>query len=291
MVLLTGKKIMTQINLPDWNMDDYKLIKDKKSGGTRFRRVELPDRMPAGGFADPITLDIFTVRKGAPTVILHPILGGDNVVAKLFADFFTHKIIGWNAVIQHRARYPFAYGSLEKIEDGMQNIIANSLQACQWLEHHKYIKPKRTISVGTSLGAISNALLTPQLPYAGFAHIMAGGNMPHILTKSEEGGVVKWRKKLLKETGMTRKELRRELEGIIKTDPVSQAAMTPRNVKVRMFLSRFDKSIPYKDQRALLKAYNKTPVHTNIPSGHLSMALFIPYLLPEILRWGKKVIK
>lgn len=275
--------------IPDWDRNDYQLKGEKDEGGYTVRTVELPDLMPIDGFDEPITLDLYTVKPGAPTVLIHPILGGDNTVARAFAKFFV-RWPKWNAVIQHRARPPFAYGSLEGVESGMVNIITNTLQAFDWLEYHDHIERERTISMGTSLGAISNALLTPYLPVRGFIHIMGGGRVGHILSYSEEGGVVEWRKQTLAELEIDRKTLYRRLRRIIKTDPMVMAENTG-SMGVKMFIAMFDKSVPTEDQKRLRAAYPHTPDTSWVPSGHTSMALFLPYLFFECWRWARSQMK
>ena len=280
---------MPTIHLPQWDMENFETLETRRTPNYDFTRVRLPDIVPMAGFDEPITLDIFKVSDAAPTVLLHPILGGNNEVANAFAWFFT-RFPKWNAVIQHRARRPYEYDTIEDVETGILNIICNSVQACDWLQHHGYLVPERSISIGTSLGAITNALLTPFIPVSGFVHVMGGGHLSHILTNSQETGVVKWRKETLKKLGINTIELLSRLDRAIQSDPITIAGHDDGK-NIRMIISMFDKSVPTMDQLALRDAYQTRPQTTQLPTGHLTMALFLPYLFYTSWRFGKQVMK
>lgn len=279
---------MPECRIPEWNRDDFKQVRVREKDFATITTVELPDIFQVGEEEQPFELDIYHVEKGRPTVIIHPILGGDNPVAEEFAWYFAEKA-GWNAVIQHRARRPIDYGSLGLIEPGLEKIIVNGCQTFDWLEHHGHIERNKTFCLGTSMGGISTALMAPYLPARGFVLVMAGGNMPDILMTSDEKKLVKWRNDTQQQLGIDAQALRQRLDDIIQTDPLKLAPQA-LDTNIRMFISLFDKTVPTRNQKALRKAFPVKPETSWLPSGHLTLAFFLRYVEWQCVRWMKRLL-
>lgn len=277
---------MPECRLPEWDRDNFKVLGVKEKDFATITTYQLPDIFPVGGTDQPFALDHYLVEPGRPTVIIHPILGGDNPVAEEFAWYFAERA-GWNAVIQHRAKRPTDYGTLELIEPGFEKIIVNGCQTFDWLEHHGHIERDRAFCLGTSMGGISTALLAPYLPARGFILVMAGGNLPEILTRSDEKKLVRWRKDTLRQLGIDEAELRARLKAIIRTDPL-RLAPEAGGKNIRMFISLFDRTVPTRYQKALRKAYPVKPETSWVPSGHLTLVFFLRWVERQCVKWIRR---
>lgn len=276
--------------IPDWDKNNFKKISESQEDRYTLTRYELPDVVPVEGYNDPITVDYYKRRDGAPTLIVHPILGGEkSKIAITIAKYFTRKA-KWNVVLIHRARVPMSYGTLEAIESGFFNTITNNLQVFEWLEFHNLINRAQTVCMGVSMGAITTAMLSGLLPVKGFICVMAGADIPDILSFSEEDGVVEWREPVLQQQGLTQKQLREKLKPIIKTDPLNLAPQADPK-KVLLFIALFDKAVPTSNQRLLRKKFVRSPKTRWMPTGHKSILFVFPYILSKARRWAKKAIR
>ena len=276
--------------VPNWDKKNFKKISHHRKRRHTITQYELPDAVPVAGFDDPVCIEYYKRKDRAPTLIVHPILGGNgNRIAHTIARFFV-KYARWNVAVIHRARLPMLYGSLEAIESGFHNTITNNIQAFEWLEYHQLLDREKCVCMGVSMGGITTAMLSAVLPIKGFIPVMAGADIPEILSYSKEEGVNKWRNEQLEKYQITQHELHEKLKRIIKTDPLLLAPNADPS-RVRLFLSRYDRDVPTTNQKKLMQAFKSKPNTTWYPSGHKTILLFFPFLLYKAMRWSQRVIR
>ncbi len=281
---------MELCDLPTWDMDGFESLGETRWWGCRVDSYRLKDAWPVEGYDDPIELDVLHGSKGKPVAIIHPILGGDNTVAKAFAWYFG-KLLGWTCIIQHRARYPFEYETLEEMEPGLQNIVRNGVQTLQWLEHRQIVTDrKRTFVMGASMGGITTAMLARCLPVAGFAIVVGGAGIADILCESTVDKIQRWRERTLKGLGIDLAVLHQRLLGIIKTDPLYLAPQC-QEAKVYMSIATRDKGVPTATQKRLRDLWPHKPADNYYPSSHEKTLLWLPLILPRIGWWAGRVMR
>jgi len=274
---------MENFTIPPWDRKEVKLISEKQEKRYTIYRYELPDAQPLNGHSDPITVDLYSVKRGNPTVLLHPVLGGKNVLTKIFAKFFT--FFKWNAVIVHRARYPMDAPTTEGFELGVKNIVMNNVQAFQWMEEKGMIDRDKTVSIGASLGGITNAMLSAVLPIKGFICLVAGGSVPEVVRHSKLDQIKDWRLSVMDEKEWNKGTFEQEYLKTMKTDPLlSVPHADPK--KVMLWIALFDDDVPTKYQFKLRRAFKKSPLTFFVPTGHITIALLLPIILPVMLIWS-----
>jgi Prolyl oligopeptidase family len=274
---------MENFTVPKWNSSEVKLISEIKEKNYKIYQYELPDASPVHGHVDPITVDLYSVKRGNPTVLLHPVLGGKNVLTKIFAKFFT--FFKWNAVIIHRARYPMEETTTEGFDEGIRNIVMNNLQAFEWMESEGIIDRDKTISIGASLGGITNAMLSSVLPIKGFICLVAGGSVPEVVTESKLNQIKNWKESVLKRRNWNQETFKKEYLKTMKTDPILSVQQSDPS-KVMLWIALFDHDVPTKYQFKLRRAFNKHPLTFYTPTGHVTIVLLLPIILPIMLIWS-----
>jgi hypothetical protein len=269
--------------VPPWNMDDSKVIGESTFRKHHITSYELPDAKPVLGKSQPITIDVYYRKPGRPMLLAHPVVGSKhNEVATLFAKLYC--LLGWNAVIVHRAHHPMEGKTPEEFELLLRNIIYNDIQVEQFLRHKGLMDPKRTISFGASLGGVSNALLTAVLPYKGFVCVVSGGSIAEVMARMDDPGVAKWRQERIEQLGYSGvEEFRQKYAEAIQTDTLKLAN---KKANVLMFSGLFDRIVPASTQRQLSWAFGMFNPCVWFPAGHLTIFLFLPIMVPIMVLWS-----
>lgn len=269
--------------LPPWNMDDYEKSELGKFRKHTITQYTLKDAKPVTGYEQPVVFDVYFNKPDKPTFIAHPVVGSKhNEIAKLFVKTFC--LLGWNGVIVHRTAHPLDSQNLDEFEALMANIVDNDVQVYQFLKHHNLMAPEKTISMGASLGGVSNALLPKIIPYKGFICIVSGGPMPELICKMEHPMATAWRERVMTNMGLESvAQLQVEMEKVVKTDPIRLARP---GANMLFFSALFDKIVATSTQRKLRKVYKKRgPLHW-YPCTHAGIALFLPVIIPIAVTWS-----
>ncbi|RME75247.1 MAG: hypothetical protein D6776_03590 [Planctomycetota bacterium] len=213
----------------------------------------------------------------APAFVVTPILGGPNEVARLVArDLARH---GYHALIVDR-RKPRDGTRFEAWERALADMVADRRRAIDWLQSLPEVDPARIGAYGVSLGGITTALLAALEPRLQVAVIvMAGGDLPQVIARSEEGEC----RLLRRAHGLGDTPSAAEIEAfetaarrVIRTDPLRFAPFVdPR--KVVMFLTRRDHSVDSASQLRLWRAFGR-PEAWSLPTGHYSAIIYLPLI-------------
>lgn len=273
--------------VPQWDMESFQKQDIGNFRGHTISQYQLADARPVPGFEQPIVFDVWYGKPNRPTLIAHPVVGSKhNEIAKMFVKAFC--LLGWNAVIVHRAAHPLESNNLEEFESLLQNIVNNDVQIFQFLQHHDLMQPETTISMGASLGGVSNALIATTIPYKGFFCIVSGGPIAEVICKMEHPMASAWRERIMQSMGLESVEqLQAEMEKVVRTCPVRLAKpKTP----MLFFSAMFDKVVASATQKRLWKAYDGKQNY-RFPSSHAGIALFIPVIIPIAVAWSLGTIK
>jgi len=269
------------------------LLEDK--GGYTIRHIEFESMHNVIPVPHTIRMDYYALKtvEKAPVILVLPILGGKNVIAKIFARYFAEN--GYAAVIVHRQREYKEVAELERINPTLQQMVIDHMQAVDWIETRKELDASRIGVFGVSMGAIKAAMLAPIDPRVSVAVLgLPGGDIPYILAYCTERSINRFRSKYMDETGFTQQDrLYEYLQTTVTCDPIHYAPyLDPDNVL--MFISWFDTSVPYSRGKALWHAAGKPEV-VYLVSGHLSAYVYLPYVKAKTLsffdrRLGKDAV-
>lgn len=231
-----------------------------------------------------VTITYYRVKgnQPRPLVLCLPIMDGKNVVARIFANYLASK--GYHTAIVHKQHEMFNeltadnYKALLNL--GLEQIVYNHMQALDWLETRPEIDASRIGVAGISMGSIKALLLTAYDSRIRCAFAaLTGGDLPDILSYSDDGGVVRTREQILANTELSLDELREDLRQHITHDPILLAPYI-QTEQVMLILASLDTTVPFEKGQALRVALRK-PETIYLLGNHISSAIFINYILEQ----------
>jgi len=215
----------------------------------------------------------------APAVILTPILGGDNPVAKLLADDLASH--GMHAVIVDRSPLLFEDTTLDEgVEQAFRDMIADRRRVLDWLQTRPEVDPDAIGAFGVSLGGITTTVLAevePRIKAA--AVVMAGGSLASLIPRSAEGPA----QRTSRAHGVSLEATADELAAfeslaapILRTCPL---VLAPHADPARFLLitTRRDQSVPSFLQERLHQALGQ-PERYSLPTGHYTAVWYLPLI-------------
>lgn len=220
-----------------------------------------------------------------PAILVLPILGGGNEIANYFAAHFARN--GYAAIIVHRQESYKNVDQLENLNKVFKQIVIDHMQALDWVQMQGDIDPGRIGVFGVSAGAVKGSLIYALDKRVRAAVLgLAGGDVPHILAYSTEGGIVRRREKMLERHGLTQAQLYQLLKAEFVHDPLDYAPyMDARNVL--MILAQFDTIVPFGNGLALREKMGG-PETIFIPTGHLTAVVYLPHMQEAALRFFRR---
>jgi hypothetical protein len=220
-----------------------------------------------------------------PVIVVLPIIGGGYPLEKHFCSYFARQ--GMAAVLVRRDRLKRTLDDLNEINDTLQQAAIDARQAIDWIETRPELDTSRIGVFGISMGGIRAAFLAPLDPRIRAAAIgLAGGDLPYIIARSREGGIVRRREPYLQKRGIDRDEFEKELRATLAGDPLTVAPSVDPN-KVLLVLATFDTAVPSKKGFELREAMGK-PETIIVPTGHYTALLYIPYIKSACRRFFKE---
>ena len=208
------------------------------------------------------------------TVLCLPISGGNYLVSRYFSKYFAE--LGYTSVVIHRRKAYKNMITVDNLNTIIRQMIIDHKQVMDKLQEMKVSEESFAV-IGVSKGGLKTALLSclDQRIKASIVAI-AGGDLAHILTYSEEKGVKKRRLKYLKETGMNELEFHDASKENLKYDPLTLAPyFNSRNMLI--VNAYFDNCVPYYSGKLLVDAHPGCQEIT-LFTGHYSALPTIPYL-------------
>lgn len=228
------------------------------------------------GAAQPIEIIWYSPKllEPRPLILISPIRGSDTIVVDDCARVFASS--GYHAAIVKRAHSKFdPDGPLSQVEDTLHAAVIRHRQALDWLLEQPGVDAGRIASFGISYGAIIDAALAAVEPRVKVHVIdLPGGPLAGVMRSSGEFGLRRDWDCIRRGHDLTSKQVYKDLEDVIRTDPVKLAPYVARD-DVLMLIARFDHSVPTRYQIKLWHALGK-PRADFVLLGHYTSILALP---------------
>jgi hypothetical protein len=221
-----------------------------------------------------------------PAILILPVMGGTNYdLESYFARSFGKR--GFASAILHRPDIKKEVRELEDIDGLLRRSVRDAERVIDWLETQPQVDASRLGLFGVSLGAIRGTLVVALDPRVRAGVLgLVGGDLPYILTHTQEKGLVRERDKILETRQMSLKEVEEKLREIINCDPLKVApAVDP--TRVLMVIAAFDAVIPARKGWELRRKLGN-PAAVQIFSGHYTAVLYAPWLRWKTGRFFEK---
>ena len=226
---------------------------------------------------------------GDSAVIVLPQRGGGCNFAQIVASYLkTNGISAYEVETPlHGSRFPSGIKSISELNLGLDDSKLMFNQAVTETRGLIDLIQEQKIGVcGISLGAVyASIVYGTDSRVSSACLVMAGGNIADMLFESNDGFISALRKYVIanKINGHELRELLEPIEPCNYTNP-------DKSGNLFMINASLDKVVPDKYGRALAKAW-QNPRQYLVNSGHLSMMLKIPELLPRLLEHYKNTLK
>lgn len=219
----------------------------------------------------------------APLVLVTPILGGGKRLARTHCRDFVrsgfHVLLAWRGAKVLRGSW-----SLETIPRFLTRAMAARRALVDWAARRPEVDPERIAAFGISMGGILTSVLVAVEPRIHSAVIaLAGGDLPRVLTVSDEGRLVRFRERKQHELGLDPKGYEAALRRVLWTDPLQLApSVDPR--RVLLVTTRYDSVVPPDCQQRLWVALGR-PLRYDLPTGHYGGIVYLPYVTEIVVDW------
>jgi dienelactone hydrolase len=207
----------------------------------------------------------------SPLLILVPAIGGLTPMEQYLAHVFAQS--GYHVVI---TKLSLPIGKIEIGPKDLNNVLievnSDTRGVIDFVSKFQEVDTNRIYGVGTSLGGIRLAMMLavePKISAAVF--IVAGADLPSIMTNSNQPSVKKYREYYMKEMSLkTGEEYKKLLDRLIRVDPkIVKNRYNPQNVL--FFSSTTDKQVPAENQKLLWEILGK-PQRYSIALPHIPAA-------------------
>jgi cephalosporin-C deacetylase-like acetyl esterase len=248
--------------------------------GCRSSRVQIEIIDPLTLQSKPLVLRVYRPARSAkvPVMIVIPTIMGTTVVEPDLAYNFCGGNIGTVIADVNDPTIPSkmpAWG----IEDRNSRWAIMALRTViDMVEQMEVFDRDRIGVMGVSLGGITAAMLSGVEPQRLKATVIvvAGGNMPFILSTSDNKDVAEFRNRRMRHMGINDKiEYENILHNTIRFDPMHFVPNIDKN-RVMMVAARRDTKVPYSTQKELFLALGK-PEAVEYNAGHVETILEVTY--------------
>ena len=266
---------------------DYKNKLLSKNSHYTLQRFTFPSNDNIQSLQHDITIDYYAINsaKKVPIILVLPIFGGANNIASTFARYFTEH--GFATAIVHRqnrGKY------LKQPNQIMRQMVFDHKQAIDWIESRPELDASRIGVFGVSMGGIKSALISAlDRRIATSVIALAGGDLPYILTHTDQKSIKKERETILAEKGITVEELQQELSKKIECDPINYAQYIDAS-KTLMILAVFDNTVAF-HKGVELKEKIGDPETIYLLSGHYSSIIYLPYVKYQSRKFLQKQLQ
>jgi hypothetical protein len=221
-------------------------------------------------------------RRG-PAVVITPILGGGNDIARLvareFAEAGMHGVIVWRGVKVLQPQW-----SEDEVEFALRRGIVARRRVIDWLETRAEVDPRRISAFGISMGGIATAVLAPVEPRIHSAVIaLAGGDLASVVMRSDERRVQEFKKARLAASKLSPADLEKRMREVLVDDPLNLAPYADPS-RFLMFIARNDTTVPTRNQLLLRDKLGK-PRAFDMPTSHYTTMAYTPFVRERSTTW------
>ena len=260
--------VIEQTLVPVGGTDDLAFFRGRLRAGTEETEFNLVRPVAADG-SSPARL-----------AILVPILGGGSELMWIMSGFLTARgwAVAWTERIASGMRPPQRGPDLESL---FRRTVVHNRMVLDWADTQPDLDADPGFVVGVSLGGmVTSALLAVDPRIAGGAVIISGGDLPNLVPKSREGRVARWLAWRAVEDGAGHRDVARELELHMLSDPARLGAFVDAR-KVLMVSASFDTVIPPDNQDILWEAFGR-PRRVHVPLSHYSAAIALVPIMERV---------
>ena len=264
-------------------------------------QVGLESYVPHEGTNKVLTLECHIPRdaKNCPVIVLLPISAGSKyeLERKFIAPYFAERGFAVILVFREDMRDVSDKAAIDIL---LRQSVLDEKRVLDWIETRSEFDSKRIASLGTSMGAIKNALLVATDSRIKAAVLVLGGqDLANILAYTKDGavraglshkprGISSRVEQYLREYKMTRQEFEQGLAGI-EWDPKNLAPYVAPE-KVLLILGACDCIVPFRTGLALRKDMGGPETHVLV-SGHYTSFLYITYIRSTALQFFERRFK
>lgn len=215
----------------------------------------------------------------SPVMILVPTIEGVTVVENRFASNFCNMHVATIIADVNDNTAPKEYPAwgIEDVRNRMAILAIRTVIDYAKLSPH--FQHDKVGIMGASLGGIVTSFLAglESERLAAVVTVVAGGNIPFILSKSENGRVAEIREKRMQATGIqTPEQYEDKLRTTVRFDPL-YFAKAGRADRMLMVMSSGDNKVPSEMQLELHHAFGK-PVHSMYKVGHVGTIMGLAFM-------------
>jgi hypothetical protein len=264
----------------------------------RLERLELDEdsaRVWSGSFTlrlpeDPepllVAFEFWQAREAAPkapAIVITPILGGGRSLAvyhcRAFAEAGMHAVLVDRGTRVLKRTWP-----IPDVERQMRRAVAGRRAVVDWLTTREDVDPRRLGAFGISMGGILTSVLLAAEPRLGSGVVaLAGGDVPAIISKSEESRLVEWRAQKASDLGVDELSVETKLRACLPSDPAQMAPFVDAR-RVLFVSTRWDDVVPLENQELLWRALG-CPQRYDLPAGHYSGIVYLPWVMDTAVEW------
>ena len=209
-------------------------------------------------------------------LLIQPISKGKYRISEFVANYFFAR--GWSCMIVKREEAYKKIFTPEALNLQMNELLLDSRHIVDFLENEKPFEYSDIAMFGISKGGIKTSMIIGyEKRIKAAVIVLAGGDLPNLLTESNERGIIKARKRYLAENGGGLNDLRDELSNTLTVDPLMLAPYVDGRRTLHI-LAYFDQSVPYSYGEQLFEAMPGAKSYTML-AGHYSAILFLPFIL------------
>ena len=265
---------------------DFRIDFEEDRGLYVFRRITI-DSGNDTIMESQIKLEFYDIKSDQkkPVIIVLPVLEGAGSIIKDFAKFYAEN--GYASIIVNRKKKYVKRYNFNEVNGILKEVVLNHKQVIDWIETRNDLDKERIGVFGISFGGIKSALIS-QLDNRISASVLAlaGGDLPYILSYSNENTLVEKREEFMQNNRATREQLYDKLTRLITCDPINYAKhMDARNTM--MILAIFDKCVPFVKGRELRRKIGN-PETVYLFAGHYTSILYKGYVKRLSLKFFRK---
>jgi dienelactone hydrolase len=226
----------------------------------------------------------YSPEKSLPgaAVLVVPILGGNYGIASIFCRYLAEN--GIPSLFLRRSKELGKANSVKELNSTMRQLVIDQRLGLDWLQGEIRAESLSLGILGISMGGVISSLVTAvDKRLKASVMIMAGSNLPEVLMSTKGRSIAKMRDRLMKNHSFSPEELLTNLRENLRLNPTEFSAYVDPK-KVLMFMTIFDRYIPFSSQRALRKELSNPEAYI-IPTGHYSARIYLKSIKAKSLEF------